>query len=207
VAKSIYGTPRPDESAGPSPVYARTERVRLYDRFRGGGACPPRHPHLDILMSWIGGFCGIFAVTVPAAYLHVASPAVIGLIGSFGASAVLIYGLPRAELAQPRNFVGGHIVSATVGVATYQLIGHYLPLAAAVAVATAIAGMHLTRTLHPPGGATALIAVTGGPTVYRLGFEYVAAPVAVGVAMMLVVALLVNNVTPHPRRNYPHYWW
>lgn len=161
----------------------------------------------DVVRSWVGGFCGIFAVTVPSGYLHLASPATVGLIGSFGASAVLVYGLPRAELAQPRNVLGGHVVSAIVGVTAYDLVRGQQSLAAALAVASAIAAMHLTRTLHPPGGATALIAVIGGPTVYRLGFGYVLAPVAVGVVVMLVVALVVNNVTHHPLRNYPAYWW
>ena len=89
------------------------------------------------------------------------------VIGSFGASAVLIYGELKSPLAQPRNFVGGHLFSSIVGV-IIKLVLTYTgkaqewlqPWACALSVATAIFVMHLTRTTHPPGGATALIAVT-----------------------------------------------
>ena len=89
------------------------------------------------------------------------------IIGSFGASAVLIYGAIKSPLAQPRNLIGGHILSAVVGVASYQLFHAHLWFASAVAVATAIAVMHATKTLHPPGGATALIAVIGGEKIHN----------------------------------------
>ena len=74
-----------------------------------------------------------------------------------------------------------------------------------MAVATAIAAMHLTKTLHPPGGATALIAVIGGDKVHALGFVYAAAPVGLGALLMLVIALLINNI-PDTRR-YPEVWF
>jgi hypothetical protein len=82
--------------------------------------------------------------------------------------------------AQPRNLVGGHVLSAIVGVAAYQILGQMPWLAAAIAVSTAIALMHLTKTLHPPGGATALIAVIGGDAVHNLGFLYAVIPAAFG---------------------------
>jgi len=95
---------------------------------------------------------------------------------SFGASAVLLYGAPRSPLAQPRNLIGGHLVSAVIGVSAWMLFQQYPWLAAALAVATAIAAMHLTRTLHPPGGATALIAVIGSDKIHDLGYLYVLLP-------------------------------
>ncbi len=92
------------------------------------------------------------------------------LIGSFGASAVLVFGAARSPLAQPRNLIGGHVVSAFAGVTAWTLFQQYPWLAAAFAVATAIAAMHLTRTLHPPGGATALVAVIGSDQIHDLGY-------------------------------------
>jgi CBS-domain-containing membrane protein len=128
------------------------------------------------------------------------------LIGSFGASAVLIYGAIKTPLAQPRNLMGGHILSAIVGVASYKLLGHInMPLASAVAVSFAIMLMHATKTLHPPGGATALIAVIGGKGIYKLGFLYALMPVGLGAFILLIVAVLVNNLSKH--RKYPEYWW
>jgi CBS-domain-containing membrane protein len=83
---------------------------------------------------------------------------------------VPVYGAIKSPLSQPRNLVGGHVVSAIVGVTTYQLLHGYLWLAASVAVATAIAVMHATKTLHPPGGVTALIAVIGSTKIHALGY-------------------------------------
>lgn len=126
------------------------------------------------------------------------------LVGSFGASAVLIYGAVESPLAQPRNLMGGHVLSALVGVAVARLIPEAVWIAAPLAVATSIAAMHVTRTLHPPGGATALIAVIGGEQVRALGFLYALAPVGLGALIMLAVALVVNNLSP--KRRYPLFW-
>jgi CBS-domain-containing membrane protein len=78
-------------------------------------------------------------------------------------------------------------------------------LASSVAVATAIAFMHATKTLHPPGGATALIAVIGSEKIHDLGYLYAVVPVGLGAIIMLAVALLVNNI-PKTRR-YPEFWF
>ncbi|MDR3213987.1 MAG: HPP family protein [Azoarcus sp.] len=128
------------------------------------------------------------------------------LIGSFGASAVLLYGVPGAELSQPRNLIGGHAVSALVGVACHLLCPQDIALASALAVSLAIVMMQVTQTLHPPGGATALIAVIGGDSVYRLGFGYVLSPVLSGAFIMLFVALLINNLSSNKARHYPRHW-
>ena len=77
-------------------------------------------------------------------------------------------------------------------------------LAGAVAVATAIAVMHLTKTLHPPGGATALIAVIGSDEIHNLGYLYALVPAGLGALIMLVVALLINNIPKN--RRYPDFW-
>jgi CBS-domain-containing membrane protein len=126
------------------------------------------------------------------------------LIGSFGASAVLIYGAIKSPLAQPRNLIGGHIISAIIGVTCFKIMPSHLWLASSLAVATAIAVMHATKTLHPPGGATALIAVIGSTKIHSLGYLYAIIPVGLGAVIMLVVALLVNNI-PKSRR-YPDFW-
>lgn len=127
------------------------------------------------------------------------------LIGSFGASAVLAFGAIRSPLAQPRNLVGGHFLSALVGVSCYFLFPGTLWLASCLAVATAIALMHVTKTLHPPGGATALIAVTGGEAIHQLGYLYAFVPCLLGALIMLAIALIVNNI-PKAQR-YPQFWW
>ena len=123
------------------------------------------------------------------------------LIGSFGASCVLVYGVIQSPLAQPRNLVGGHIISALVGVTAAKLFPDTLWLASALAVGLAIVAMQMTKTLHPPGGATALIAVTGSPAILKLGYWYVITPVLSGALILLLVALIFNNMTTN--RHYP----
>ena len=165
---------------------------------------PPRVHRDEILWSWVGAFLGIGALAWLGRSLL--SPDDLPyMIGSFGASAVLLYGAPRSPLAQPRNLIGGHIVSALVGVICWKLLHPWPGVAQAMAVSTAIAAMHLTRTLHPPGGATALIATLGSPDIVRLGFGFVLLPAALGPLLLLLVALAVNNL-PRTRR-YPEVWF
>lgn len=165
---------------------------------------PPRVSNEEVFWSWLGAFIGIGSMAALAQLFFAGSDLVL-MIGSFGASAVLVFGAVRSPLAQPRNLLGGHILSALLGVLCWKFL-HQVPwLAQALAVATAIAVMHLTRTLHPPGGATALIAVIGSPAIHALGFWYVLLPATVGPLLMLLVALLVNNL-PRSRR-YPEIWF
>ena len=164
---------------------------------------PPRVRGGEILWSWIGGFIGVALVAWINQLYFAGSDAGL-LIGSFGASAVLVYGAVRSPLAQPRNLVGGHIISAAIGVTAWILFQRVPWLAAAMAVSSAIAAMHLTRTLHPPGGATALVAVIGSERIHDLGYFYVLIPATVGPLLLLLVALLVNNI-PGTRR-YPEIW-
>lgn len=173
-------------------------------KLTGPSQSPPRVGWGEIFWSWLGSFLGIAAVAV----LHYHSCQGTGnilIIGSFGASAVLLYGASKSPLAQPRNLLGGHIISALIGVTMLKLCGPLVWLAAALAVSLSIAVMHATKTLHPPGGATALIAVISGPPVQKLGYWYVLVPVAAGALIMLLVALLVNNLAPN--RRYPEFWW
>jgi len=173
------------------------------DKMKGTTTSPPMVGLSEIVWSWIGAFFGIAAVAY-ISYNMLAASDLVMIIGSFGASAVLIYGAIKSPLAQPRNLIGGHILSAIVGVTCYQLFDSHMWLAAAVAVASAIALMHATKTLHPPGGATALIAVIGSAEVHNLGYLYALVPAGLGAAIMLAVALVVNNI-PSSRR-YPEFW-
>jgi CBS-domain-containing membrane protein len=128
------------------------------------------------------------------------------LVGSFGASSVLIYGVINSPLAQPRNLIGGHLISAVVGVTVNYLVGETW-VAAALAVSIAIVLMQITKTLHPPGGATALIAIIGSDKIKALGYSYVLSPVLTGVVILLFVALIFNNTTSHRRYPLNRHWY
>lgn len=145
------------------------------------------------LWSCLSGILGILAITEITSL--VGYPL---LIGSFGASAVLLFGANDSPLAQPRNLVGGHLLSAIVAVVIVALFGSS-PLTMAVAVGTAIFVMNLTHTTHPPGGATALIGVQGA-----VGLKFVFVPVLAGTVILLLTAIFTNNVVYH--RRYPQHW-
>lgn len=178
--------------------------MKYLSKMKGGSQSPPRVSLSEMAWSWIGAFLGIAPVALLNDTLFSQGDLVF-IIGSFGASAVLIYGAVRSPLAQPRNLVGGHLVSAVIGVISYKLFYPYPWLASSLAVATAIVVMHATRTLHPPGGATALIAVIGSEKIHELGFLYVFVPVGAGVMIMLLVALIINNLAKS--RRYPEFWF
>ncbi len=177
--------------------------MKFFQKMRGNDQSPPVVGPVEIIWSWIGSFSGIAAVSI-IHYKLFNQTDLMMIIGSFGASAVLIYGAIRSPLAQPRNLVGGHILSAIVGVTAFQLFSQQPWLAASLAVSTSIALMHLTKTLHPPGGATALIAVIGSDGIHNLGYFYVLMPVALGATVMLFVALIINNIPG--KRRYPEFW-
>lgn len=152
------------------------------------------------ILTFLGAFVGIGIVGFINSKYFVLNDNLF-LIGSFGASSVLIYGVINSPLAQPRNLIGGHLVCALIGVTVHKLIPNEVWLASALAVALSIVAMQITKTLHPPGGATALIANIGSEKIKALGYMYVLSPVLTGVLILFVVALIFNNITKS--RRYP----
>lgn len=146
--------------------------------------------HKDAVLSGLGGCVAIMAVLVVSGWFVGADSAAL-LVASMGASAVLLFALPHGALSQPWAVVGGHVVSAIVGTTCVALLGPTL-VGAALAVGLSIGVMQLMRCVHPPGGATALSAVIGGPGVYALGFGYVFTPVLLNAAVIVLVAVAFN---------------
>lgn len=151
--------------------------------------------------SFLGAFIGIGLIAFFQSHILTEYENIF-LIGSFGASSVLIYGAIQSPLAQPRNFVGGHLISAFIGVTIYKFLPDIIWITAPLAVALSIVLMQITKTLHPPGGATALIAVIGSEKIKALGYLYILSPVLIGTIILLIVALVFNNITSH--RKYPN---
>lgn len=151
--------------------------------------------------TFLGSFCGIGIIGLLNDRLLTASDNLF-LIGSFGASSVLIYGVINSPMAQPRNLIGGHLICALVGVTFYKLLPDQIWLSSALSVSISIVLMQITKTLHPPGGATALIANIGSEKIHSLGYLYVLSPVLTGAIILLIVAIFFNNRTSH--RQYPN---
>lgn len=121
---------------------------------------------------------------------------------SMGASSVLLFGVPGGLLSQPWPFVGGHLVSAAVAITCM----HWLPsgwLSAGLVVGLAMAAMLSLRCLHPPGGAIALYVVVGGQQVHDLGFLFLLEPLGINLVVMLLLALVINNILPGHRYPVP----
>jgi CBS-domain-containing membrane protein len=149
-------------------------------------------------LATLGGFVSILVVLwVSRASL---GEAALPIVASMGASAVLLFAVPHGPLSQPWPLLGGHLFSALVGVTCARLFGSDF-VSAAAAVGLAIGVMHLLRCVHPPGGATALFAVLGGPAVQQLGYQFVLTPVLLNVAVILLVAVAFNS--PFAWRRYP----
>lgn len=129
------------------------------------------------------------------------------IVGSFGAGAVLEFYAVESPLAQPRNFLVGQLLAATLGMGICKLFQMSIYFASirwlggAISCATVTAVMALTKTIHPPAGATALLAVVDDQ-ILNLGWFFI--PVVLfNCAIMLVVAILINNI----QRTFPVYWW
>jgi CBS domain-containing membrane protein len=143
------------------------------------------------LISLLGGFLSIlFLILISEKTLHL--PHASGLIASMGASAVLLFAVPHGQLSQPWPVLGGHCLAAAIGVTCAKWIPTPA-LAGACAVGMSIGIMHELKCIHPPGGATALTAVLGGPAIHDLGYNFVFCPVFANCLVMLGVAVFFNS--------------
>ena len=164
------------------------------DKLKGDGAqLPPRPTNKTVALAWLGGVLAIAAVATLTDFLSVAL-----VLGSFGASCVLVFGYPDVPFSQPRNVVAGHVISSLVGLVFLAIFGPHWWVVA-LAVGTAIALMMLTRTVHPPAGSNPVIVFLTQPAWGFLLF-----PTLVGALVLVAVALVYNNATRDAK--YPKYW-
>lgn len=139
-----------------------------------------------LVVGWVSGW-----------FLH--GSGLFVMVTSMGASAVLLFAVPHSPLTQPWPLVGGHLISALIGITCAKLVPD-IWVAAALAVSLSIFAMHLTRSLHPPGGAVAIMAAMGSEHGFAEDYSFVLAPVGFNAVLMLVMALVLNNLMG---RRYP----
>jgi HPP family len=166
---------------------------RYLSSLKGSEAYQPRFSMQQILLSYVGSFLGIAAL----AYISVNTPYPM-IAAPFGAAAVLVFAVPSSPLAQPRNLIFGNLIGATVSLIMLNLFGAE-PWVMALAVATTIKLMQLTKTLHPPGGAVALVGVMS-----HAKWEFLFTPVLTGSIVLLLCTIAFNNLMPG--RSYPQHW-
>ena len=169
--------------------------VNFIRKWKGGGAtCPPRATMSDIASAWIGGAVAIAIVAYGSILVH--SPLVIG---SFGASCVLLFGFPDSPFSQPRNVIGGHFLASLVGLLFLYFVGSEW-WSMALAAASGIAIMQLTRTVHPPAGSNPVIVMLTAPS-----WQFLITPTLIGAILLVIVALFLNNL--REGHSYPKYWY
>jgi CBS domain-containing membrane protein len=114
------------------------------------------------------------------------------LVPPFGASVVIVFFTPDSPFGKAWNVIVGHLCCAFVA----ALVLTCLPdastgLLAALAVSGAGLLMLATRSFHPPGGATALLAVIAER---RLGFAMLLCPMLIGAVSLSGMRLLLDGV-------------
>lgn len=163
-------------------------------KMRGGASVPARAPWRQIGIAWIGGCLAIGVVAYLAAFSH--APLILG---SFGATCVLVFGFPESPFSQPRNVIAGHFIASLVGLVFLNLLGAEW-WSVALAVGTTIACMQMTRTVHPPAGSNPVIVMLTLPN-----WGFLLTPTLLGALLLVVVAVLFNNLPKE--RSYPTYWF
>lgn len=146
--------------------------------------------HAERIIAALGGVIGIF-VTLLVTRNAVGPHETALVFAPIGASAVLLFAVPHGPLSQPWSIFGGHLISAAIGVTCFHFLGDSL-ISASLAVGLAIGAMYYLRCLHPPGGATALVAVVGGAPIHALGYQFLLAPVLVNAVALFLCAVAIN---------------
>ena len=170
------------------------EWVQTYFTKMSGGNARPKTPLLkSVILAGIGAACAIAATAGLSQFTGAAL-----LMAPFGASCFLAFAVPDSPLAQPRNIVFGHLLSTLTGLIVLSIIGDdWISMAFAVGLAVAL--MQGTRTGHPPAGADPLVVFAIGPS-----WDFVVFPVFTGALVIVLVALVFNNLRSDVR--YPVYW-
>lgn len=179
---------RATSQAEKHPVhFLRTSKIK------GEGITPLKANVKDAMTGLLGSF---LTISILAVLTSITSTEF--LIAPFGASCVLAFGVWNSPLSQPRNIIGGHVISTFVGLSIHYIFGNG-PWAIGLAVGLAIAALMLTKTTHPPAGADPLVVMMGD---YNWSFLFL--PVFVGSLFIVLLALLINNLRSD--RNYPTFW-
>lgn len=167
--------------------------MNYFKKMKGDAKSPLQVNGKDLFTAFVGSFLTIILLLELTEMTD--TP---WFMASFGSSCILVFASWNAPLAQPRNIVGGHVISGFVGWAVAGLVG-ITPMTLALAVAVAVVFTMVLRVTHPPAIANALIVMIGG---YH--FEYLFTPILLGSSLVVVMGLLINNM--RRTRRYPVFW-
>ena len=168
--------------------------IKRYSFYLGGDQ--PAVAWVERLRSVFGTFIGLMLVLTMAKYLGDLGGLDEWLMASLGASALLVFALPKSPMAQPWAVIAGNTLSALVGISVVHLVSEPL-VAMPLAASLSILGMFILRCLHPPAAAVAMIVVLGHFMHYRYAFF----PVMVDSILLVMAGALYSNLTG---KRYPN---
>ncbi|MGE7826446.1 HPP family protein [Paenibacillus sp. NPDC093718] len=172
----------------------KDQAAAYVQKMKGGARSPLTVRPINIAIGFIGG-----SVSIGLLALLTTLAGSVWIMAPFGASCVLAFAVWDAPLSQPRNLIGGHLISTFTGLVTLEVLGDGI-WAMAIGVGAAISLMGITKTTHPPAGADPLVVIMAGS-----GWSFLFTPVLAGSVLIVIVALLVNNAVKE--RRYPTFWW
>lgn len=157
----------------------------------------PKPPQKEVFKGLIGGTLGIMILLLISEYSQY-----IWIMAPFGATCVLLFAASGSPLAQPRNVILGHLITAFIGILFLKLF-EINTVTISLAVGLGIALMQLCRAIHPPAGANPLVILLTASTVHY-GWDFLITPVLVGSISLVLVAVFVNSI--FDGKKWPNYW-
>lgn len=157
----------------------------------------------ELVISFFGPFVGLLIVAVMHYFWLMPMYHLPLIIPALGAVLCIVFGGHTSPYAQPKNLMVGNLIAAFCGVSAYKICGQYPWLAGPLGVAAAVMLEVVTKTIHPPSGAVALIGATAGPEIFRLGYLYMIFPVFFGSLIILMWTVFAWNC---PTKKYPRDW-
>lgn len=165
----------------------------IIEKLKGGHDKPSRPHWVHIFISGLSGFVAIGCL----AWLSESVEHAL-LIGSFGASCVLLFGFPDSPFSQPRNIVLGHTLSTLIGLLVLHALGvHWWSMGLAVSLAIVL--MMSIGVTHPPAGSNPLIVFLLQPD-----WKFALFPTFAGAFVLVALGVLLINLRPD--KHYPKYW-
>jgi CBS-domain-containing membrane protein len=167
--------------------------MSFFDKLKGGAPLPPAAAHAAIAKAAVGGFIAIAVVA-----LLTSASGNPWVLGSLGASCVMLFGFPDLPFSQPRHVIGGHVLSSFIGLACLAAFGATW-WGMAIALGLALAAMMFLRVAHPPAGSNPIIIFLSAPSWGFLLF-----PTLAGAVAIVLIALIYNNLSRDTP--FPKYW-
>jgi CBS-domain-containing membrane protein len=161
-------------------------------KMKGEARKEDRIDYIDSFVSAIGGLIAIIIISFVVVYLGFPRA-----VAPLGASCIIVFGAHKSPLSQPRNVIGGHLISTTIALIIWSLLGKSLFIMGLV-LALVLILLTVTKTMHPPAAASALVAVNS-----QAGWEFLI-PIIVGTLLLVVISTIYNNL--FQTRQYPKHW-